>query len=479
MYLSRNGRSIVKNSTISIAVILVTLLLIFSVSQVEGTSLNSVIDFESLPDGAFVSEVASGHGLNGKNVTGSISISAVNPARQGRNAAMIFNADCPGKCTGNDKTLKSGETGKALIASADFDSNDPDSADLTSLVFDFDFSKWGSGEVAVRSFDLINGSGVFKYASNSPSTLVLYTGGENGNIVASIDVPLDNLPGLENLSVGVAGVDFMRLTIDGPAALDNIDVIPTCSGRAATLIGTDEADVLNGTPGPDVIIGLGGNDTIRGFGGNDVICGGDGSDRIYGDDGNDIILGQGLNDNIFGGKGNDAIDGGDGKDTIAGEAGNDTLSGGPDDDTIRGGDHNDIIKGEDGQDSLYGGAGNDSIRGGSGNDDLRGDGGADSFWGGEGSDRLFGSTSADRMFGEGGPDVLIGGSGDDRISGGDGNDLLMGGDGNDDLEGDRGNDSLKGDRGDDVLKGGPDDDVVDGGSGYDRCSRGPDFRGCE
>jgi Ca2+-binding RTX toxin-like protein len=66
----------------------------------------------------------------------------------------------------------------------------------------------------------------------------------------------------------------------------------TCFGVAATIVGTNNDDVLVGTPGRDVIVGLGGNDTIQGLGGNDLICGGDGSDDIDGGDGNDSIHGD-------------------------------------------------------------------------------------------------------------------------------------------------------------------------------------------
>lgn len=47
---------------------------------------------------------------------------------------------------------------------------------------------------------------------------------------------------------------------------------PTCSGRAATIIGTDGADEIEGTQGSDVIVGLGDDDYIHD--GDDVICGG-------------------------------------------------------------------------------------------------------------------------------------------------------------------------------------------------------------
>lgn len=56
----------------------------------------------------------------------------------------------------------------------------------------------------------------------------------------------------------------------------------TCKGIPATLVGTNNHDILQGTPGDDVIVGRAGNDTIQGFGGNDLICGNAGNDRISG-----------------------------------------------------------------------------------------------------------------------------------------------------------------------------------------------------
>ena len=54
--------------------------------------------------------------------------------------------------------------------------------------------------------------------------------------------------------------------------------IPTCGGRAPTILGTAGNDVIDGTNGPDVIVALGGADTVRGLGGNDRICGNGGDD---------------------------------------------------------------------------------------------------------------------------------------------------------------------------------------------------------
>lgn len=65
----------------------------------------------------------------------------------------------------------------------------------------------------------------------------------------------------------------------------------TCHGKAATKVGTADADVITGTPGRDVILALGGDDLIRGRGGTDLICAGPGDDRIDGGRGRDRVDG--------------------------------------------------------------------------------------------------------------------------------------------------------------------------------------------
>jgi Ca2+-binding RTX toxin-like protein len=68
---------------------------------------------------------------------------------------------------------------------------------------------------------------------------------------------------------------------------------PTCSGRAATIVGTSgDDDPLLGTPGDDVIVGRRGDDVIRGGGGNDLICGKRGADTLSGGAGDDHLLGE-------------------------------------------------------------------------------------------------------------------------------------------------------------------------------------------
>jgi Ca2+-binding RTX toxin-like protein len=176
-----------------------------------------------------------------------------------------------------------------------------------------------------------------------------------------------------------------------------------CNGRAVTVPGTPDNDVLKGTSGPDVIDGGGGNDTISGLGGDDVLCGGDGKDVIHGGAGNDGLFGGLDNDRLTGDAGNDSLAGGDGNDSLDGGAGNDTLRGEAGADTEYGGAGNDTLSGGDNDDVLFGGIGDDTLSGGTGNDKLNGGAGADSADGGDGTDSGTGNESETSIEGVGPP----------------------------------------------------------------------------
>lgn len=145
-------------------------------------------------------------------------------------------------------------------------------------------------------------------------------------------------------------------------------VVSSCQGVPATIIGTTGADVLEGTSGNDVIVGLGGADVIRGRGGSDLICSGWGNDTVFGGDGNDrVFAGPGW-DEVTGGAGDDQLAGGPGSDTLIGNGGGDQLNGGLGPDSLMGGLGADMLSGGAGFDRLVGGEGADSLDGGQGND---------------------------------------------------------------------------------------------------------------
>ncbi|HEY3477198.1 MAG TPA: ExeM/NucH family extracellular endonuclease, partial [Anaerolineales bacterium] len=116
-----------------------------------------------------------------------------------------------------------------------------------------------------------------------------------------------------------------------------LELIATCNGLPATMIGTPGDDVINGTNGRDVIVALGGNDTINGRNGNDVICGNGGDDTINGGNGDDLLFGSFGDDTLNGGNGDDSLDGGAGEDELIGARGADTLTGGAGGDSFSGG----------------------------------------------------------------------------------------------------------------------------------------------
>lgn len=78
---------------------------------------------------------------------------------------------------------------------------------------------------------------------------------------------------------------------------------PRCSGKRATVVGTEKADVLRGTSHTDVFVGRGGGDRIVGGGGADVICGGGGNDKLFGRQGDDLLDGGAGTDSCVQGQG--------------------------------------------------------------------------------------------------------------------------------------------------------------------------------
>jgi len=262
---------------------------------------------------------------------------------------------------------------------------------------------------------------------------------------------------------------------------------PTCFGQAATIVGTDGADVLKGTFHQDVIVAGAGDDVVDGAGGDDFICGGDGDDRLSGGSGKDTIDGENGNDvvtdklgygHLFGGPGADRL-------TDSDPHTNAYLDGGTGDDVVRG--CQGVINADPGQDRLIETCGNgivyfaDRTNGTPIDVDLR-EGVADNAV--TGHDTLVGIVD---VVGTPANDRIAGNDKANMIFGGDGNDVLIGRGGDDELADDEictfgcllaeaaaipsspsGRDVLRGGSGDDRfdMKGGA--DVVSGGRGHDR-----------
>jgi Ca2+-binding RTX toxin-like protein len=232
-----------------------------------------------------------------------------------------------------------------------------------------------------------------------------------------------------------------------------------CDGRIATLVGSEDADILNGTPGADVMAGLGGDDIIKGAAGDDHICGGAGADTILGGPGSDWVAFDyaprgGLID--LAAHTADL----DGTDQLSGV---ENARGGPGPDIVRGdGLRNQLIIGS--QDSVEGRGGDDvlgttlldaaepmtlSYQSAPGPVSVDGGGAVQTVTGAAGMDQIgFAPTS------------IIGGASADRLRCSDLVDRCY-------LEGGRGSDVLTGGMGTDTLKGGPGDDHIEGRDGAD------------
>lgn len=294
------------------------------------------------------------------------------------------------------------------------------------------------------------------------------------------------------------------------------DPPPTCAGLPATIVGTDQRDVLKGTDGDDVIVGLGGNDVIRGLDGNDTICGySDGNvprrfseqaDHLTGGSGNDRLVGTSwYQDSAMasGGLGDDTFENvpvsftdAPGPVTVDLEAG--TGTGWGTDTFIRvgivhGTRFDDVLRGEDSFEFDDSECGCDFLHGHDGNDLLEGRAGRDSLYGGDGADRLLGGSGSDDLFPGRGRDVVgdLDPNTSDTVSyeldrrsvtvdlragtaRGQGHDVLVGIDSvigsplDDVIHGDAGRNHLTGGRGNDVIRSHAGEDFLHGKKGDDR-----------
>src|SRR5215211_3688724 len=82
------------------------------------------------------------------------------------------------------------------------------------------------------------------------------------------------------------------LVLAGMFGVESAQAAGLCGGKAATIAGTNTANVLVGTNHADVIVARGVMDTVRGRGGRDVVCAGSGNDYVDGGPRHDVVRGQ-------------------------------------------------------------------------------------------------------------------------------------------------------------------------------------------
>jgi Ca2+-binding RTX toxin-like protein len=288
--------------------------------------------------------------------------------------------------------------------------------------------------------------------------------------------------------------------------------------EAATLVGTDKADIIDGTNGAETVFAYGGDDVIHGSRGADLVDGGSGTDRMTyarstaavdvdldraaqkgGDaEGDRLVSIENLEGSAF----SDVLRGTSGKNTLSGGAGNDVLEGRGGADVIDGGGGVDLASYESSAAAVTVDLTAATQRGGDAQgdrlvniEDLRGSRFNDVLRGNEGANGLFGGAGDDTLEGRGGADLIDGEDGVDTASyagsafgvsvdltravqaGGDAEgdrlvsvESLLGSRHADILSGDDGVNVIKGDAGDDVIEGRGGADILDGGAGVDTVS---------
>lgn len=351
--------------------------------------------------------------------------------------------------------------------------------------------------------------------SQGPANGVVVLDGTNGVFTYT---PNSNFAGTDSFEVivtdaaGASSTQVVQVAVaavaDAPllAATDAVTV-----DAGSTLVGSNNADVMQGSAGDDVIDGGRGNDVIHADGAGSAagfavaldiaasLTDADGSESlaitIAGvPEGGSLSAGQ------YVGNGTWQLGSGD----LAGltltlatptdvtlavtatstEANGATNSAGLEIDVS--------FNGAGGNDVIHGGAGNDTIHGGHGHDilDMRdavtgvgvyiyagtalGDGidtfdGIEGVWGSRYGDQLFGDARANTFVAGDGSDLVFAYDGDDYIDGGAGSDQLHGDAGNDVILDGSGADNVFGDAGNDIIIAANDtsNDTYYGGSGVD------------
>jgi Ca2+-binding RTX toxin-like protein len=320
------------------------------------------------------------------------------------------------------------------------------------------------------------------------------------------------------------GLQFVQVGADTLISIENV----TGTAGSDTIVGNEQANVLDGR---------GGNDTLDGGLGNDTLIGGSGINTASYVSHDNVALLPGEQDVISLG-----LNGADGSytrsqlvsfspvqfQTVETDVlrGIQNITGSNHNETIIGNEQDNVLDGRGGNDILIGGGGNDTLLGGSGDDTY-------SFTGSTpfGNDRIEDTSGNDTIvinnvpqtinsigisvlqisashvgndllitvplgtidvvnhfageqvenivvdgqsfvlangtIGGNGSGILTGTEGDDTLNGNGGNDMLFGGDGNDTLIGGTGDDQLYGGNGNDHLFGGKGNDLLDGGAGND------------
>lgn len=237
----------------STKILIISLLFIFIFSfsisvSTKAEPVEAVIDFEGIPPGTIVDSVYSGYGISGAEIEGFVIVDGYNPFfGEGVNTAMIFDARCPPGapefCTGGDDDLFQPDLGNTIIISEDLDTTDPDDADVLGAVIGFEYSQLGDGSGAfvdsITVHDIEEEQGELEDAK-----IIFYHGGLDGEELFSVDIPHTGNGNTAIVTIGVEGVDAMRVDLAGSGTIDNISF--SSEPTAVTLLYFRVEEALHG-----------------------------------------------------------------------------------------------------------------------------------------------------------------------------------------------------------------------------------------
>jgi hypothetical protein len=184
----------------------------------------AVIDFEGLPAGKIVNDVASGTGISGAAVSGSVAVfGARADGEVTSNAAVVYDATCggggPAMCSGGEIDMHKPPLGNVLIIGRDLTDSDGDGlvdvpdVDNDGGEYRFDFSRFGPGTVTVDSLDVLD------HEAGRVAYVELFAGGV---LIRTVPIPGGANNAVTTVSIGVSGVDRMEVTLLDSGGIDNI-----------------------------------------------------------------------------------------------------------------------------------------------------------------------------------------------------------------------------------------------------------------
>ena len=182
--------------------------LLSSIVSATATLTVTSLDFEGLEPGDRPDELRWEAGIGGEPVEGWVTVTGPGFG------PMIFDTFCGGSsegCSGGDGDPFQPDQGMALIISEDGASSDPDDSGAGGVV-EFDFSHLRGGSVLVGYLVLID--------AEEGGTAELWGDGELLDVVIR-DGARDGEKAVRFVSE-VSGVDFMRITLNGSGAIDDI-----------------------------------------------------------------------------------------------------------------------------------------------------------------------------------------------------------------------------------------------------------------